>query len=507
MSDTINNNEGDQGTTWRNWAGNLSSMPDEILKPTSLAEVQDLVRNRNGNKIRVVGTGHSFSPLVVANGQTIVDLSDYLQGGQKAWRWQKDGNNFVSILPSARWSDVRDALMTTSSPLPRMYMPSTGALASINAIGFLAAGCHGTGWNQKTVSDFITEIEFVAANGNIHVFSDDTTPNDMAAARVSLGMLGIVTRVTLRVEPLFKLLDEEIATPTENIMGPNPSKTGGEINTTNLHKLLVGNEYVELFWFPGSGFDGSIWLKKFNRTDKDIRDIPLRPDGWIDQMADLVMGWTAENPLLWTIVLPLVWSTIRDRCQAIEAKNGFVADAPRVFFYADRAFPILDLEVAIPIPLTGNNTWDVSNVVYAWYAALNYAYANQGDFPLTTCLHARFTKTSQSLLSAAYSANTEDRVCWIEILSAYPKSEPDPQKRSNAMKAHLAMIEDVVSGWIKDRNGRPHWAKNWQYVQPLLQMRDLFPAENLRAFNALRQRLDPDGAFINAFLQNQNLFS
>ena len=77
MNDSINNDDdGAQGTTWRNWAGNLSSMPEEIIKPVNLAEVQELVRNRNGNKIRAVGTGHSFSPLVVSNGQTIVDLSD-----------------------------------------------------------------------------------------------------------------------------------------------------------------------------------------------------------------------------------------------------------------------------------------------------------------------------------------------------------------------------------------------------------------------------------------------
>jgi hypothetical protein len=97
-------------------------------------------------------------------------------------------------------------------------------------------------------------------------------------------------------------------------------------------------------------------------------------------------------------------------------------------------------------------------------------------------------------------------VCWIEILSAYPKDEPDPEKRSRAMKAHLAMIEEVVPKWITNGKGRPHWAKNWQYVKPAIKIRDLYPAENLQAFNALRQQLDPEGVFINAFLEQQNLF-
>ena len=117
------------------------------------------------------------------------------------------------------------------------------------------------------------------------------------------------------------------------------------------------------------------------------------------------------------------------------------------------------------------------------------------------------TKASQTLLYPAYSANPEDRVCWIEILRAYPKDEPDPGKRSHAMKAHMAMIKEVVPKWIKDGKGRPHWAKNWQYVQPTIMMHDLYPAENLRALNTLRQKLDPEGAFIKAFFEHQNLFS
>lgn len=503
-NDPNNNNGGE--ISWRNWAGNLTTVAEEIQRPVSLADVKALVRDHGEGKIRVYGTGHSFSPLVVANGDLLVDMSVYAEGGRKAWRWQKDGKDLVSFLPSALWSDVREALMLKDEHLPQMYLSSTGALASINAVGFVAAGCHGTGWQQPTVSDYITAIEFVAADGELHIFSDETTPADMQTVRVNLGLLGIITKVTLRVEPAYKLLDEEIVVPTENIMGPNPAKTDGEIRPANLHKLLTTNEHVELFWFPGSGFDGSIWLKKFNRTQDDVRDVPLRPDGWIDKMAVDLMNWTAVNPILWNIVLPAAWSTIRDRCKAIEDRHGFVAEAPRVLFYADQAFPILDLEVAIPVRSIGPGTWDVRNVIEAWYKALNYAYKFQSSFPLTTCLHARFTRTSQSLLSAAYSQNKEDRVCWIEILSAYPKNEPDPGKRNAAMQPHLAMINEVVPDWINVRKGRPHWAKNWQYVQPRVSMRTLYPDANLETFNALRKQLDPDGVFINQFLADQKLF-
>ncbi|OLL31500.1 hypothetical protein BTH42_11205 [Burkholderia sp. SRS-W-2-2016] len=493
---------------WTNWAGNLTSVPDAIERPGSVADVQALVARSRGSTLRMIGTGHSFSPLVVNNAETLVDMSNFAKGQRKAWRWQDKGLNLVSFLPSASWAEVRDALTAPDPALPPMYLSSTGALASINATGFVAAGCHGTGWHQRTVSDFVHAIEFVAADGQLHVFSDDTTPNEMAAARVSLGTLGVITKLTLRVEPLFNLHDEEIVTATESVMGPNPQGTGGEIRPQNLHKLVTENEYVELFWFPGSGYNnGQIWIKKFNRTTEEPRDIPLRPDGWIDKMATAVMGWTATHPLLWPPILSMTWNTINDRAKAIEAKGGFVAPAPRVFFYADQAFPILDLEVALPIPATGPGTWDVGNVVRAWYAALNYAYKFQGDFPLTTCLHARFTRTSESLLSPAFSTAADDRVCWMEILSAYPKSEPDANKRAQAMASHLAMINAVMADWIGTRHARPHWAKNWQYITPHVDVKALYPQQNLAGFNSLRSRLDPGGMFVNHFLAQQGLFS
>src|SRR5215203_1028692 len=88
---------------WVNWAGNVTSVPNQIARPTSVADVQALVQKSAGGTIRAFGTGHSFTPLIVANGQTLVDLSNFTDGGRKAWRWQDKDRNLVSCVPSARW--------------------------------------------------------------------------------------------------------------------------------------------------------------------------------------------------------------------------------------------------------------------------------------------------------------------------------------------------------------------------------------------------------------------
>src|ERR1700757_1291041 len=107
MSGTYDYDYGNENR-WVNWAGNFLSVPSELARPSKVSEVQDLVRNNRGASIRAVGTGHSFSPLVVTNGQLLVELSSFSEGGRKAWRWQNKGQNLATFLPSARWQDVRD---------------------------------------------------------------------------------------------------------------------------------------------------------------------------------------------------------------------------------------------------------------------------------------------------------------------------------------------------------------------------------------------------------------
>jgi FAD/FMN-containing dehydrogenase len=53
---------------WRNWAGTVSVRPNQLHQPTSVAALQDIVRGATGNqRIRMAGSGHSFTPIVPSN--------------------------------------------------------------------------------------------------------------------------------------------------------------------------------------------------------------------------------------------------------------------------------------------------------------------------------------------------------------------------------------------------------------------------------------------------------
>lgn len=509
--------------TWENWAGSLYATPADCENPTTVADVQSIINNNQGKTIRAAGTGHSWSPLVPTE-SVLINPRGITENGKKAWRWQKNGMNLVTVTPAASWIDVRNAITETNGNLPQMAFASTGVIPSINATGFIGAGCHGTGWNQPTVSDFVYEMEIVSADGKVQVFSEDTTPDEMAAVRVNLGMLGIITKITFKVEEMFNLYDQENVMKTSEVMGPNPASNNGVVDPSKLAAMVTGNEYVELFWFPWSGSsilhpssltDGSMWVKRWNRTTDPVRDAPSQMPWWMDFISAVVMEQVAENTPVGSDLhglIPVVewgtWTALEMSIKAIEKTNGFVNQAPDVMFYQDYAFPVIDLEIAIPIPSTGNNQWDFTNVVNAWYQNVNAVKSNYGSgiYPITVCQHARFIKNSQSWLSPAYEvAGSDTHYCYIEILSAYPKAVSSAEQREYMTAYYNSLVDQIGPVWINQMNGRPHWAKYWQTI-PDINVASLYPKANREAFNTLRTSLDPTGMFMNDFLKSLNLF-
>jgi D-arabinono-1,4-lactone oxidase/FAD binding domain len=507
--------------TWTNWAGSLTAAPSQLLHPASASDLQSIVLNNRGKTIRAAGTGHSWSPLV-PTGDVLVDMSNVVgDGGRKAWRWQQGGRDLVTLVPSARWADVRDALTDPSVGVPRMYLPTAGVVPSINATGFLAAGCHGTGWMQLTVSDLIHEIQIIGADGKVHVFSEDSTPDEMPAVRVNLGTLGLISQVTLNVEPMYNLWDQELVLETSSVMGPNPSNAGGVVDPSKLSALVTENDYVELFWFPWSGSgilhptsldDGFIWAKLWNRTTDLPRNIPPQPPDWQNFFAELVMGLVAEHPRAYSLIPPVewgLWQTLRTSIETVASTNGFIAEAPVVLHYQSQAFPVIDIEIAIPIPSKGPRSWDFTNIVKAWYQVVNLVcpdYPNQ-IYPLTVCMHARFIKNSQALLSpATEAAGSNTHYCWIEVLSAYPKAVPDPQKRQQLIADFTNLLNAIAPLWVDQMKGRPHWAKYWQDI-PNINIRSRYPQNNIARFNQLRSAMDPNGMFLNTFLKGLNMWA
>src|SRR5688500_1806577 len=183
-------------TSWTNWAGNQSCAPTAIRRPTSEGELVAIVKEAGATGVRVkcVGAGHSFTPSACTDG-ILVDLSGYgrVLGHDAEART-------VTVQAGITLSALCDELDRLGLALENM-----GDIAYQSIAGATATATHGTGWHFGNISSRIVGMRLIAGDGSVVECSDDENPDVLAAARVGVGALGIVSAVTLEAVPAFRL--------------------------------------------------------------------------------------------------------------------------------------------------------------------------------------------------------------------------------------------------------------------------------------------------------------
>ena len=84
-------------------------------------------------------------------------------------------------------------------------MENQGDIDRQQLAGAISTATHGTGIGFPNLPAQVVALRLVTADGEVHEVSEEADPELFRAARVSLGALGVITRVTLRCVPLFTL--------------------------------------------------------------------------------------------------------------------------------------------------------------------------------------------------------------------------------------------------------------------------------------------------------------
>jgi xylitol oxidase len=174
----------------KNWAGNITFSTDRVHRPRTVEELQEIVAR--GGRLRPLGTGHSFNRIADSTGD-LVSVRE-LPGGLGF----DDAAGTVTVPAGARYGELAPALHERGLALHNL-----GSLPHISVAGACATGTHGSGNGNQCLSAAVVGIEFVPADGDL-VRLDRSNP-DFGGAVLSLGALGVVTRVTLAVEPAYEI--------------------------------------------------------------------------------------------------------------------------------------------------------------------------------------------------------------------------------------------------------------------------------------------------------------
>jgi len=176
----------------KNWAGNIEYSTDRLQISNSLEQVQDYVKTRS--KLKVLGTRHCFN-----------DIADSKDGFLSL----KPMDKVISVDPAKRTVTV-DAGITYGQLCP--YLDSQGfalhnlaSLPHISVAGACSTATHGSGQKNGNLATAVSGLEIVTADGKIVNLSKEQDAETFNGAVVGLGALGVITKITLDIQPSFMM--------------------------------------------------------------------------------------------------------------------------------------------------------------------------------------------------------------------------------------------------------------------------------------------------------------
>lgn len=180
------------GQELKNWAGNFTYGVDRIYEPGTTEELQELVAR--ARKAKALGSRHSFNDIADTDG-TLIGLRHFDE---------------IEICPGPRPTVTVGAGVaygTLAIPLHEagFGLPNLASLPHISVAGATATGTHGSGERNGNLATSVSGLELVRADGSLVRLTRESDGDRFLGAVVNVGALGVVTRVTLDIEPTFEM--------------------------------------------------------------------------------------------------------------------------------------------------------------------------------------------------------------------------------------------------------------------------------------------------------------
>ena len=188
LSETPSNVSG-----WQNWSASLPASTENIIIPKDLTALKTLINETDG-ALRPVGSGHSWMPLVPADG-AIVRLDHF--SGVKSVN-PKTGR--AKLGAGARLKDLSPALAEQG-----LAFRNLGDIDVQTLAGATSTATHGTGKHLPCLAAEIKGLELVTGAGDVLRINETENAALLPAAQVGLGALGIITEMDVQLVPRHKL--------------------------------------------------------------------------------------------------------------------------------------------------------------------------------------------------------------------------------------------------------------------------------------------------------------
>ncbi|WP_237727849.1 D-arabinono-1,4-lactone oxidase [Cellulomonas sp. APG4] len=428
--------------TWRNWSRTATAHAQQFWRPRDVADVVRAVRfaARTGTRLRVVGGGHSFTPLVATDG-VLLSL-DHLADVQRV-EPTPDGGARVTVGAGMR-------LRTLNAELARrgLAMENLGDIDHQSVAGAVSTGTHGTGARFGGLATQVLGVRVVTADGEVREADADHDRELWEAARLGLGAVGVLVAVTLRAVPAFDLRAREhvvgLADVLDGLEGPD-----GWIERT---------DHLDVYWFP---FTRRALVKANERVPASGRSTLAPARRWVEDELVANGLFAVTNRL--SAAAPRAVPAVNSVAARLLADREYRAPSTEVFV-SPRRVRFREMEYAVPREALAHVVTEVDT------------WLRRSGEPVPFPVEIRVTAPDDVWLSTAHGRAT----AYVAV-HQYHRMEH---------ARYFAAVEAIA----REVDGRPHWGK--MHGLGAERLAALYP--RFEDFRAVRARADPDGLFTNA---------
>ncbi|MBF5058112.1 FAD-dependent oxidoreductase [Alcanivorax sp. 521-1] len=412
------------GGQWQNWSGNQSARPRDLAYPATEDALKQLLAATSGT-VRAFGGSHSFSG-VVPTDDTLVSL-EAMAGlrGRDGDVLHFGAGTRIAQAGAQAWGEGQSLINE-----PDINLQSLA--------GAIATSTHGTGLGLPSLSAQVDGLTLLDMAGRRHrLTAKDGELFD--AARCSVGALGLVTEVSLRTEPAYRLEEHTWTLPLDEAM-----------DFVEREKDSFRN--IEFFAFP---LGGTAIVKTMTPTDREDDNLAQDDSNdLLEMVSELAMraGWLT--------------STLQKLVTFFVEENRRWGPAHKI--YANRrTVRFNEMEYTVPAERGVDCLRQVCETI------------RERDINVFFPIEFRYVAADDTLLSM-FSGRPGASIS----VHQYYKQDYRP-------------LFEATEPVLRDCQGRPHWGK--LHGLGAAELRALYPGFD--DFLAIRRELDPDGRLLNDHLK------
>ena len=412
-----------------NWAGNLRYSAAEIAQPATVEELCALVAA--APSVRAVGTRHSFNdiadcPALMVNLEKLISPPELDEAALT-----------VTVDAGMRYGDLAGFLVDHGYALHNL-----ASLPHISVAGAVATATHGSGSRNGNLATAVAALELVTAGGEL--LRVDRTSTDFEGMVVSLGALGIFTRITLDIEPAYEVRQDVFTGVPWSSVEENFDEITSAAYSVSIFSSLAGPDASQ------------VWLK--SRMDADL------PYAGQERFFG---GTAAAEPLH-----PLPGMSAVNCSQQMGVPGPW---SDRLSHFRLAFTPSNGDELQSEYLMTRSSAVDAIRILRGMSDEIA---------PLLQVCEIRTMAGDDLWLSTNYGPDSVGfHFTW--------------KPRQAEVEALLARMEDALA----PLRPRAHWGKLFTLERPQLQ--ELYPRFN--DFRDLARRMDPQGKFVNPYLERKVL--